>query len=342
MTLFNLSKRTTSLACAVGLVLVSAGCGSASSNDGGTASADAPLKSKTVMYIQTGSIPYYEYTKKGFEAAVTKLGGTPKSVNSNFDASAELANVQNAITQRVDGVVLEPLSSATVKAELRLLDAAKIPTVVLYGYSDELADQAAGFQEAKNLDTGEAAGTELKTLVPTGKVAVITGTEGRTDVDGYNSGFGAGFGDHSRIVETYNGNYDRKTAFNAAQDLITKHPDIKGIFVHNEDMAIGVIEALGAKASAVAIVTQNGSPDGVKYLKDGSIKASIGWSPTEEGAMAVQTLALHLQGKDRATKLCLTPYAVNTSADSEKSLRWDDVDAVVQTALKEECAEGSR
>jgi ribose transport system substrate-binding protein len=333
--------RATLLAGA-GLLLVATGCGSSSSDTGAAASASAPLKGKTVMYIQTGSIPYYEYTKKGFEAAVKKLGGSPKSVNSNFDASAELANVQNAITQKVDAVVLEPLSSATVKAELRLLNAAKIPTSVLYGYSDDLKDQAVGFQEAQNLDTGKAAGTEMAQLVPTGDVAVITGTQGRADVDGYNAGFKSAFGDNARIVETYNGDYNRKTAFSAAQDLVTKHPDIKGIFVHNEDMAIGVIEALGSKAASVAIVTQNGSPDGVKYLKSGQVKASIGWSPTEEGAMSVQTLALHFQKKDRSTKLCLTPYAVNTQADPEKSLRWDDIDAVVAQGLKESCAEGSK
>jgi ribose transport system substrate-binding protein len=239
-------------------------------------------------------------------------------------------------------VVLEPLSSATVKAELRLLNAAEIPTAVLYGYSDALKDDAVGFQEAKNLDTGEAAGDEMKKLVTSGDVAIITGTQGRSDVDGYNDGFTTAFGADDRIVETYNGDYNRKTAFGAAKDLITKHPDIKGIFVHNEDMAIGVIEALGDKAGSVAIVTQNGSPDGVKYLESGQIKASIGWSPTQEGAMSVQSLALDFQGKPRSVKLCQTPYAVNTQAEPENSVRWDDVDAVVALALEAECAEGSK
>ena len=317
-----------------------AACGSDEASQG-AASDEAPLAGKTLMYIQTGSIPYYEYTKQGFEQAVEELGGTAETVNSNFDASAELANVQNAITLGVDGVVLEPLSSATVKAELRLLNQADIPTVVLYGYSEELAEDAVGFHQANNLDTGQAAGETMKSLVSSGDVAIITGTQGRTDVDGYNSGFAEAFGDDSRIVETLNGNYDRKTAFAAAQDLITKHPDIAGIFVHNEDMAIGVIEALGDKADDVTIVTQNGSPDGVSYLESGQIKASIGWSPTLEGAMSVQSLAMHFQGEDRSTKLCLTPFEVNTPDEPEKSVRWDGVPEVVNAALETECAAGS-
>jgi ribose transport system substrate-binding protein len=341
MTRSSFRSKALGVAVVMAMSLTMAACGTSNSSSAGPTSADAPLKGKTILYVETGAIPYYEYTKQGIVAAVKALGGQAKVVNSNFDAGTELSNIQNAITEKVDGVVLEPLSSATVKAELRLLDAAKIPTSVLYGYSDDVRNEAVAFHEAQNLVTTEVIGKTLRKLVPTGDVAIITGTQGRAEVDRANVGFEKGFGDNSRIVEVYNGDYNRKTAYSVTQDLLTKHPDIAGIFVHNEDMAIGTIEALGSKASSIAIVTQNGSPDGVKYLKAGEIKASVGWSPTQEGAMAVESLALYFQGTPRPQKLCLTPYAVNTPEHPEASARWDDIAGVVKHGLETKCAAGS-
>ncbi|MFF0148434.1 ABC-type sugar transport system substrate-binding protein [Amycolatopsis sulphurea] len=307
-------------------------------SEGQKTSPDAPLHGKTIAYIQTGSIPYYEYTKQGFEKAVTLLGGTPKTFNSNLDASAEVANVQNAITSKVDGVVLEPLSNATVKSDLSALDQAGIPTVVLYGYDPSLEKDAVGFQGTRYQDTGAAAGEQLKALAPNGQVAIITGTPGRADVDGFTTGFRQTLGADSRIVETLNGNYDRQTAIKATQDLITKYPQISGIFVHNEDMAIGVIQALGTRANQVAIVTQNGSPDGVDYLRKGLIKASIGWSPTQEGVLSARRLGDYFSGAPAAAPLCLTPFAVDTPAEPTKSVRWEPTDDVIANSLKTPCA----
>lgn len=336
-------RRVAGASAAVLLIMLTA-CSTATTtggsgpSQGGKTSPGAPLKGKTIAYIQTGSIPYYEYTKQGFEKAVTLLGGTPRMFNSNFDASAEVANVQNAITSKVDGVVLEPLSNATVKSDLTALGQAGIPTVVLYGYDQSRERDAVGFQGTRYQDTGAAAGTQLKALAPGGQVAIITGTPGRADVDGFNAGFRQALGDDSRIVETLNGDYDRQSAIKATQDLITKYPQISGIFVHNEDMAIGVIQALGNRAGQVAIVTQNGSPDGVPYLQKGLIKASVGWSPTQEGVMSARRLGDYFSGAPAAAPLCLTPFVVNTPTEPTKSVRWDATDDVIKNSLQTPCA----
>jgi ribose transport system substrate-binding protein len=341
-------RRWAGLASAtVCLVLAVGACGDDddSSDDGSTtgggnaAAAAAPLDGKTIAYIETGPIPYYEYTKQGIEQAAEQLGGTAKTYNSNFDPQKELANVQSAITQKVDGIVLEPLSAATTKAALRLTNRAEIPTVVLYGYSEDLEDEAAGFQQTNFADTGGAAGKELKRLVPSGDVAVITGTQGRGDAEGFTAGFKETFGDDSRIVAVVDGDYDRQKAFKAAQDIITKHPDLKGMFVHNEDMSLGVLQALGGKAKDVAIVTQNGSPEGLEAVREGRIKATVAWSPSAEGAMAVRALGEAVAGEEPAQKLCLTPFVISTPDDPDDSVPWPPTSETIGEALETPCAE---
>jgi ribose transport system substrate-binding protein len=326
------------------LALGVAACGDSDSSSTKTSSqasgtAGTSLNGKTVAYIQTGPIPYYEYTNQGIEKAAELLGAIDtKTYNSEFSTEKELANVRTAITEDVDGIILEPIAAGTTKGELLLTRQADIPTVLLYGYTPEVEDEAAGFQQTRYADTGCAAGEQMRKLQPAGQVAVITGTAGRGDAEGFTAGFERCLGDKSRVVAVIDGNYDRQRASDVARDLITKYPDLKGLFVHNEDMSLGVISALGSKAAGVTIVTQNGSPEGIRAVAAGKIKATVGWSPSAEGAMATRLLAEAISGREPSPKLCLTPFAIATPADPNRSAPWQVTRANIQKALDTECA----
>jgi ribose transport system substrate-binding protein len=292
-----------------------------------------PLAGKTIAYIQTGDIEYYEDSAAGAKAAVTALGGTTKIFDSAFDASKELANVNDAITQKVDGIVLFPLSDASTAAELRLANRANIPMTVLYGYSPAVESEGAGFVQINFYNYAKALGQEFAKQVPTGDIALISGNLGRSDVTAFHDGFVAGFGNSSRIVEQIAANYNRQLAFNDTQDIMSKHPTLTGLVVGNEDMAIGAVSALGAKISQVKIATQNGSPEGNAYLKQGKFSASVGGSPDQEAALAVNLLNQAISGHPAIQKLCQTPWAVNTST-SIQSVPWETTPAIIDGALK--------
>jgi ribose transport system substrate-binding protein len=339
-------RRRTAAACAVAVALTFAACGDGDDEASGDTAAKADpaagttsLEGKTIAYVQTGPIPYYEYTKQGIEKAGELLGASEvKTYDSEFSTEQELANVRTAITEQVDGLILEPVAAGTAKGELRLTERAGIPTIVLYGHTPEGEDDAAGFQQTRYADTGCAAGEQMKELQPSGNVAVITGTAGRGDAEGFTDGFKQCLGDQSRVVAVLDGDYDRQRASDAARDLITKYPDLSGLFVHNEDMSLGVISALGAKAADVTIVTQNGSPEGLEAVAAGKIKATVGWSPSAEGAMATRLLAQAINGDETAPKLCLTPFAIDTPEEPDASAPWEVTDANIQTALDTDCA----
>jgi ribose transport system substrate-binding protein len=332
------------LALVAGL-LVATACGddddgaeatTAAATSSGGSSLDEAFAGKTIAYIQTGSLDYYNYSAEAAKLAIEQLGGTADVYNSQLDPQKELANVQNAIAKGVDGVVLFPVSAASEKSELRLLKRAGIPTVVLYGYDPSLEDEAAAFIQADFEPYTEPLGAKLNELVPTGKVAEITGLSGRADVEGFSAGFRKGLGDSSRIVEKIDAQYLRQKAFNATRTLLTKHPDLKAIFVHNEDMAVGVVRALGPKVDEVAVVSQNGSPPGIEMLKEGKLKATVGLSPTQEGAMAVKLLAESITGQG-PPKLCYPPHALNTPEQID-SFPWEASPENVAEALKTPCS----
>ena len=92
------------------------------------------------------------------------------------------------------------------------------------------------------------------------------------------------------------GDWNRQKAFSQMQNLITSYPDLKACFVQNEDMALGAIQALkeAGKDQQVAIVSQNGAPYGLESISAGGIKATVGWSPSQEApACAAHARGVH-------------------------------------------------
>ncbi|MCF8525990.1 MAG: sugar ABC transporter substrate-binding protein [Candidatus Nanopelagicales bacterium] len=293
---------------------------------------EGSLQGKNIAYIQPGAAEYYVRSAEGAVAAVEDLGGTAKVYDSAFDPTKELANVKSAILEGVDGIVLFPLSDASAKAELRLANEAGIPISVLYGYSEENAPNGAGFVQVDFFNYAKALGEAFAKEVPEGPIAIVSGTLGRSEVTAFRDGFVSGFGDESRIVEEIPGDYSRDKAFQATQDIITKHPDLAGLVVGNEDMAVGAVSALGDMASQVKVATQNGSPEGNQFLNDGKFAVTVGASPSQESALAVNFLAQTLGGTPAVEKLCYTPWAINTPG-AISSVDWAPTPEVIASAL---------
>lgn len=333
--MFGSRKRRVSAVVAAMLLALVAACGNSDDSDsksGETSDPSRPLEGKTIGIIQSGAAEYYLKSTAGAEAAVKKLGGESKVFDSAFDTTKELANVNSAIASDVDGILLFPLSDASAKAELRLANRADIPVSVLYGYSEETKDQAVGFVGVNFFNQAKALGEAFAEEVPEGPIAIISGTVGRSEVVAFHDGFVAGIGDESRIVEEVAGNYDRKVAFNAARDIITKHPDLAGLVVGNEDMAVGAISALGDMLGQVKVASQNGSPEGNALLEEGKLVVTVGASPAQEAAMAIRLLANGMAGNETSTKPCMTPWAIN-KPDSIVSVSWEATDEVIDSGL---------
>ena len=138
-----------------------------------------------IAFIQTGPFPYYERGVEGAKIAADSLGVELSVLNSDLSAEQEIANVEDAITKGVDGIVLFSVGRASEEAALTKANEAGIPVAVLYGYAPELEDMGAVFVQADVNQTGAMAGEWLAANVPSGQVAIIQGALGRGDAEAY-------------------------------------------------------------------------------------------------------------------------------------------------------------
>jgi len=302
------------------------------------AGGNAETKKLKIAYIRPTNEPYYKYGFDGAKMIADAMGVELYGYISDLKPEAELAAVEDAITQKMDGIVLESISQTSIVAGVNAAYNAKVPIFMLFGYMEDLKDKMVGSVQADGKLSGKTIGKWVAKNIPEGEVAVIMGLPGRGDAEMYRDAFVAELqaNPNLKFVSAVPGDWNRQKAFNQMQNLITSYPDLKACFVQNEDMALGAIQALkeAGKEGQVAIVSQNGAPYGLESIAAGGIKATVGWSPSQEGQLAVRMLVEFIRTKKAPPKLTITPMTVITKDNVSAATPWEPTAASTQATLK--------
>jgi ABC-type sugar transport system substrate-binding protein len=295
----------------------------------------------TIAFILSGPDLYYQYGLKGAEVAAAKLGYSVKAYpNPNGSPSVELANVKDAIAEGVVAIDGYSVGLSTEDATIAAASRANIPIFLMYGYSHQYLNQkdVVGFEQVNLSPYSFPVGAWLKSNVK-GQIAIITGQLGRGDAEGYRTGFLEGLGCSGNVtaglptlscaggkiqyIDTETGHWLRPDAYTAMQDIIGKYPNLAGVFVENEDMAVGAHTALvAAHKTNVVLVSQNGAPYGLAGIAAGWLKASDTCSPALEGINSVRLIDAYINHKISGGKLYYSYSVFVTKANMSKAVGW--------------------
>jgi ABC-type sugar transport system substrate-binding protein len=306
----------------------------------GAAPASASGKG-TIAFLLSGPDLYYQYGLKGAEAAATRLGYTVKAYpNPNISPSVELANVKDAIAQGVVAIDGYSVGLSTEDATIAAASRANVPIFLMYGYSHKYLTMkdVVGFEQVNLSPFSYPVGAWLATHV-TGQIAIITGQLGRGDAEGYRTGFLQGLGCKGNLVaglptmtcangkityvDTETGHWLRPDAYTAMQDIIGKYPNLAGVFVMNEDMAVGAHTALvAAHKTNIVEVSQNGAPYGLAGIAAGWLKASDTCSPALEGINSIRLIDAYINHKVSGGKLYYSFSTFVTKANLSQAVGW--------------------
>lgn len=101
------------------------------------------------------------------------------------------------------------------------------------------------------------------------------------------------------VVASLPGDWDRGKAANITNDILTRNPDLVGIFAANDGMALGAVESVFAagKGGEVVIIGVDGNSDAVKSIKEGRLTASVAQLPYLVGKQAVENVKKAVDGE---------------------------------------------
>jgi ribose transport system substrate-binding protein len=193
-------------------------------------------------------------------------------VKTSPDAASQANAVQDLETQGIDALVILPSDPDPLVNAIKEVKS-KGTFVALVDRAPSNNDNSVRdlYVAGNNPALGQTAGEYIKTNTPDAQVVVIRGLPIPIDQqrqDGFDKGIA---GSNVKVLDRQYGNWNRDDAFRVMQDYLTKYKKIDVVWCQDDDMAIGVLEAIQqAKRTDVQyIVAGAGSKDMIKKVMDG-------------------------------------------------------------------------
>lgn len=228
----------------------------------------------------------------GAKEAAKTAGADLVIADAGGDAAKQASQVEDFITQKVDVILLNPVDSDAIVPSVKKANEAKIPVITVD--RGATGGDVVSHIASDNVAGGKMAGEFLfKQMGGSGKVIELEGIAGTSAARDRGAGFQQALdaaGTKIERVAKQTANFKRDEGLTVAQNLLQANPDATGLFAHNDDMALGAVEAVPADmVGKVHIVGFDAAPDALKAIKDGKMDGTIAQQPTLMGKLAVET-----------------------------------------------------
>lgn len=233
---------------------------------------------------------------------------------SETDYSRQIQIVDSMIARRVDGLAIAATERKALVQSLDRAAAAGIPVTVFDSGLD--SENYMTFVATDNVEAGRlAARTMAKLLGGKGQVAMILHAPGSVSTGDREQGFQEVINrefPQIRIVAEQFGMSDRARSRAAAENILSAHPQLDGIFCSTEPSSTGTSLALKSRglAGKVKFVAFDSSDTMIQDLRDGVIHALVVQDPFRIGFEAVRTLVDKLNGKTPPKRIDLAARVV--------------------------------
>lgn len=241
--------------------------------------------------------------------------------NEETDHARQIQIVDALVARKVDAIAISATDERALAGSVERAIRAGIPVTVFD--SGVNVDDYVTFVATDNYAAGQTAARRMAALTgPNGRVAMVMHKPGGTSTTLRERGFEDTMAKefpNVKIVAKQFGMSDRARARAAAENILTAHPDLQGMFASSEASSIGAIQAIKIRglSGKIRLITLDTSESHVEALQDGTIDLMLVQDSYRIGYEAVKSLALKLQGKTPPKRLDL-PAREIVKADLDK------------------------
>ncbi|MDP5305865.1 galactofuranose ABC transporter, galactofuranose-binding protein YtfQ [Paracoccus spongiarum] len=286
----------------------------------------ALAEGQTIGFSQIGS-------ESGWRAAETTLTQTQakeRGYQLQFSDAQQkqenqIAAIRSFIAQGVDAILLAPVVATGWDSVLEEAKEAEIPVVLLDRQVDSSDDMYLTAVGSNLVHEGEVAGTWLAETVA-GKdcrIVELQGTTGSSPAIDRKTGFENAIKDHAnlQIVRSQTGDFTRAQGKEVMESFLQAEnggKDICALYAHNDDMAVGAIQAIKeaglAPGKDILVVSIDAVPDIFKAMADGEANATVELTPNMAGP-AFDALEAYWKDGTMPAKFIQTDSRLYTQAD---------------------------
>ncbi|WP_180898539.1 galactofuranose ABC transporter, galactofuranose-binding protein YtfQ [Martelella soudanensis] len=286
----------------------------------------AAASAQTVGFSQIGS----ESGWRAAETTLTKQQAEERGIDLKFSDAQQkqenqIAAIRAFVAQGVDAILLAPVVATGWDSALEEAKDADIPVILLdrqVDSSDDLYLTAVG---SNLVHEGEVAGGWLVDTVGDKdcRVVELQGTTGSSPAIDRATGFRNAIDGHANIeiVRSQTGDFTRSQGKEVMESFLQVEnggADICALYAHNDDMAVGAIQAIkeaGLKpGSDILVVAIDAVPDYFQAMAAGEANATVELTPNMAGP-AFDALAAYMKDGTMPPKFIQTESKLYTQAD---------------------------
>jgi ribose transport system substrate-binding protein len=217
-------------------------------------------------------------------------------VKTSPDPASQANAVQDLAVQGLDALVILPTDPDQLVNAIKEVKA-KGTFVTIVDRAPSVLDNSVRdlYVAGNNPALGQTAGEYIKANTPDAEVVIIRGMPIPIDQqrqDGFDKGIE---GSNVKVLDRQFGNWNRDDAFKVMQDYLTKYPKIDVVWCQDDDMAVGVLQAIeqAGRTDIQYVVAGAGSKDMVKRVMDGDkmIPVDVLYPPAMVGTAMELTAA---------------------------------------------------
>ena len=285
---------------------------------------------KIGVLISSTSNEFWGTMKTRYEEAAKELGieVTVFEADAEDDTQGQLDALNTMVTMDFDAIILSPIDGTNLIPGIVAANNAEIPVINLGpGVDTEALADACGHLDGKITVNFEEQGSTvandmISRMKDGGEVAILAGLEGAGQSVGRTNGAKAVFESTNgvKLVAAQACDWDTAKAYEATRDLLTAHPDLKGIFSCNDNMALAAVQALQEMGNEdVLVYGVDYTTNAKKAIEDGTMMGSMTYSSAIYTKAAEEMAMLIVQGKtfDEPVYLPLTLVTQDNVADFE-------------------------
>ncbi|MCZ4347046.1 ABC transporter substrate-binding protein [Devosia neptuniae] len=285
------------------------------------------LNGLTVGFSQIGS----ESGWRAAETSVTKQQAEERGIDLKFaDAQQKQENqikaIRGFIAQGVDAIMVAPVVATGWDDVLTEAKEAEIPVILLDRGVDAPEDLYLTSVASDQIKEGRVAGQWLVDAVGDAdcKVVELQGTVGSTPAINRKQGFEEALAGHDNltIARSQTGDFTRSKGKEVMEGFIKAEnggADICAVYAHNDDMAVGAIQAIkdaGLKPGTdIKVVSIDAVPDIFAAMVAGEANATVELTPNMAGP-AFDALSAYLADGTAPDKFIITESKLYTPADN--------------------------
>ncbi|MFZ4451111.1 D-ribose ABC transporter substrate-binding protein [Salibacterium aidingense] len=241
------------------------------------------------LSVSTLNNPFFVTLADGAEAAAEEEGVNIEVADAQDGSASQVSDIEDFIQQGVDVLLINPVDSSAVASAIETANSEDIPVITV----DRSAEggEVVSHIASDNVAGGEMAAEHIvEELGGSGNVIELTGIPGSSAANERGEGFHniVDEEDGIEVVANQTANFNRSEGLTVTENILQSTDEVDALFAHNDEMALGAVEALEAAGMEdVMVVGFDAIDDAVGAVEEGTMAATIAQQPQIIGEEAV-------------------------------------------------------